>query len=63
MQIYGSLDGKKFTSTFVANAAMLLSITSAIAASTEYPMLLVDSIRIGAYGGISIVLINILLNL
>lgn len=25
---------------------MLLSITSAIAASTEYPMLLVDSIRI-----------------
>ena len=40
--------GKKYISTFVAFAAMLLSIISATAASREYPIALVDSINVGA---------------
>ena len=42
--------GKKFIFIIEAIAVILLSITSAIAVSNEYPIALVDSINIGAYG-------------
>ena len=54
MDIYAPSRGKKSISILLALAAILLSITSAIAASIEYPIALVDSIRIGAKGGTSL---------
>ena len=46
---------KKKKSMFLAPAAILLSMISATAASKEYPMDLVDSIKVGEKGGKSIV--------
>jgi hypothetical protein len=56
--MYESPTGKKKISMLDAMADMLLSIMSAIAASRVYPIDRVDSINVGAYGGIGIVFIK-----